>query len=154
MRLLFLTAALVVAAPTLAQEAVSDSACTYETCALRIDQTLLGPRLVRGESPVAHGGFLNLGPPPIESAVSESPAALAHAQSYSRDLRTSSWIVYGASALYVLGALDPFDVFGGDVELGAAVGAAGLAVVSLPISLRARRSLNRAVETYNGELER
>ena len=155
MRALLLVVAVASAAPALSQEATPDSACTYETCALQIERTpFLGLRLVRGGNPIPNGGLLNLGPPPIERAVSESPAALAYAQDYSRDLRTSNLIVYGASALYFFGALDPFDVFGGEVELGAAVGAAGLAVVSIPISFRARRSLNRAVETYNDGLER
>ncbi|MDT0632475.1 hypothetical protein RQM47_15115 [Rubrivirga sp. S365] len=154
MRLVLLAAALSFVTPARSQEAVPDSACTYATCALQIDQRLLSFRLVRSGEPLPNGGPLGLGPPPIAAAVSGSPAALMHARAYERDLRTSGWLVNGATALYFLGALDPFDLLSGGVEVGMAAGAAGLAVVSVPISFRARRSLNRAVDTYNEELRR
>ena len=166
MRRLVFAAAFVFATPALSQEGVPDSACTYETCALQIERTSLGVRLVRGGVPVAApparsgllsrvAGVAGPAPLPIAEAVASSPAALAHIGDWQRKGRVASGLVSGAlltlSTVYVLG---PFDVLSDEVRSAALVGAVGLGAASFPLRASSRRSRDRAIETYNDGLKR
>lgn len=161
MRFLVLAAALLPVAPALAQEAVSDSACTYAECALQIERTPMGVRLVRGGVPVPVppvelnvvgrvAGALGMpptGPLPIVEAVASSPAALAHARDWRRAGGLAADLRAGAYATFLVTmALSPFDVLSDDVQRGVLVGAAGLFAVSFPLDGRSRRSRGRAIE--------
>lgn len=169
MRLLLFAALLLLAPPAFSQEVRSDSACTYEACALRLDRIGLGVQLVRGNVPVDAPpaatspvsrivgalGVRPAAPLPLEDAVSASPAALAHARAWRRNGRVAGGL--RSTALLTLAAaytLSILDVVGDDARTGAALGAVGLAAASVPFGLASRRSLDRAVETYNDGLER
>ena len=146
---------LLLAAPALAQQTPSDAACTYEACALRVEPSLFGLRLVRGAegAAVAEPRLLGLGPLPLSEAVAESPAALTHARTYERSYRTTALLAAGAGVLLFF-AVDRDDLFSEEVQAGAAAGTAGLLLASIPFDLRSRRALARAVWAYNAELAR
>ena len=99
-------------------------------------------------------GLFGSGVPRLDDAVRDSPEALAYANDYHANVRRSSRLQFGAIALYLLGAADPFDLFSGEVQIGLGAGAVGLSAAGLSSALRARRSLDDAVETYNAGLPR
>ena len=165
-RTLVLAAVLAFAPPAFAQDATPDSACTYTTCALRLDASGPGLRLVRGGVPVAAPpagpsllsrltGVVGPAPLPIAEAVASSPAALAHARVWKRDARIASGLRSGAVlALVTAYALGVSDVLSDGGRRGVVVGAVGLGAASVPFGVRSRRARDRAIETYNAGLER
>ena len=126
-------------------------ACTYSTCALRVESGFFGSkRLVRG----AEGrpaGRITLFTPDLTRIVAASPRAVAYARSYERTRTTLAFIGVGAAGLLTYAYLN---VGNGEAPPRAALGAVGLALVAIPISGRSNRALSRAVWQYNRELPR
>lgn len=149
MRPLILVAVLGLAGSVRAQEAAPTD-CTYQTCALRFEPGLFGPRLVRGVEgvPVGRPGLFG---PDLTRAVGTSPEALSYARAYER-ARTPAIVTATAAGLLFGGMLT--GRFSDEVQAGAAVGGLTLLVVRYPFSIRAQRALSRAVWTYNGSLDR
>jgi hypothetical protein len=130
--------------------------CTYATCALRVERSLFGQRLVRGamgervSTIGAFGGGVDL-------LLGGADSAVVHAQAYVWNAKRSALlggagaITLGVVALRTRGSQSRH-VTNGDV-VAVAAGAAVLAI-SVPFELRARRELARAIWWYNGALPR
>ena len=128
--------------------------CTYATCAIRIERSLFGERLVRGavgervSTLGLFGGGVDL--------LLDADSAKLHAQSYVWNVKRSALLGgAGAVALGVASSTRAFQsgrVTNGEV-VAVVAGAVALAI-SVPFQLRARRELARAIWWYNGALPR
>ena len=130
-------------------------ACTYATCALRVEPVFLGMALVRGaagDSAVRLNGFGR----GVEPLLAGPDSAAAYARTYISANKTSSvlGLVAVASYIFVMVHTDHFrsDATGADVAVG--VAGVGAAVAGIPFVLRSQRSLSRAVWWYNAALPR
>ena len=134
--------------PTNAQErVVADSACTYATCALRLEPW---GRIVRGRDGilVAHLGLTGLDLVPI---VQGSPEAVRYARQFNRAYGRSQVALLGAIGFAGIGRLPQVSE---GVSVGASLVGLGLAVYSIPLGLRWQRGLSRAIWEYNSTLPR
>jgi hypothetical protein len=128
--------------------------CTYATCAVRIERSLFGERLVRGalgervSTLGLFGGGVDL--------LFDADSAKVHAQAYVWNVKRSALLGgAGAVALSVASSTRAFQsgrVTNGEV-VAVVAGAVALAV-SVPFELRARRELARAIWWYNAALPR
>ncbi|MEM0963047.1 MAG: hypothetical protein AAGK21_11000 [Bacteroidota bacterium] len=121
-------------------------ACPYEACAVRVDESFLGVRLVAGEDEtiVARSGLFGI--VDLTEVVAVSPDALPYARTYERSrLQSALAGLAGAALVGVWLSGTGSDAF----QTGALVGGIGLATVGLTLDLRSRRSFSRAVWEYN-----
>lgn len=133
------------------------TSCTYATCALRLEPSLLGARLVRGAGSEQVGGRLGVFGGGVEPLLAGSDSTAAYARAYVADTRRSSTLgligvgVFTASLVLASSAR-------GERNDAAAITASligsGLFLASLPSLLRAQRYLSRAVWWYNAALPR
>ena len=127
--------------------------CTYETCALRIEPSFFAaPKVLRGRTGQEVG---RLGPfgGGVDTLLAGPDSAAAYARSYVTNVRRASTLgLIGTVAVVV--ALVRSDSFteGDDVAAAFALTGAGFAIASIPFTLRASRSLSRAVWFYNSVL--
>jgi hypothetical protein len=130
--------------------------CTYATCALRIEPSAWsGPRLLRGQSgeDVGRLGFFGQGVDPL---LQGPDSAANYARQYVHASKVSATLGLLGFAAYVVTAVrtDNFRDHLDDATFATAIGGGGLAIASLPYTLRAQRSLSRAVWWYNAALPR
>ena len=130
-------------------------ACTYETCALRVENGFFGVNLVRGQSGerVSRLGGWGTG---VDVLLAGPDSAARYARSYvtasrwSTGLTLLSAIAFG----FAIAGADDWPDSVGSTDTVVALAATGILVVSIPFSLKAQRSLSRAVWWYNDELAR
>jgi len=134
----------------------SAAACTYETCALRVEPAFFsGPRLLRGRAGVevsrlgAFGGG-------VDTLIAGPDLAALHTRRYVRDIRTANTLGLLSAVAFVVVAsrTDWFrdDATDGEVAIG--LTGTALALVSIPFRLNAQQNLSRAVWFYNAALAR
>lgn len=128
--------------PTLLSAADS-TRCSYIECALRVEPSFRGPRLVRGlaGSPVAR-----LDQRDLLHVFAGNDSALAYAAQYQRAERTDQLLTIPGIVLGLVGLSGPKP----DYAMAAVGG--GLVIASFPYQSRAQRSLSRAVWWYNAAL--
>jgi hypothetical protein len=140
-----------VAAPLPAQ--VDTAGCTYMRCALRIEQSFWGRHLVRGTQGERVGGISLFGSVPFlrERADSSGIYARRHADNvrWTAVLGVIGGVAL-ATAVNLANAERPED-FDQRAWVVLGIGTAAL-WGSVPFSLRAQRSLSRAVWWYNSTL--
>ncbi len=144
------------ALPVSAQSPVlSDSLCTYDTCALRIESFFFGgTRIVRGADGEQLGRFGLFGSD-LSEAVASSERALVEARAYESRRAPASLSGVGGSVLLALSIyLNESPGSSDALETGALVGGFGLSFLSIHFSTQAQRSRARAVWWYNRDLPR
>jgi hypothetical protein len=127
--------------------------CTYETCALRIEQGFFSaPVLLRGRAGEQVG---SLGPfgGGVDTLLAGPDSAAAYARRYVTNTRRATTLGLIGTAAFIV-ALARTDNFrnGDDVATAFAITALGFSLASIPFELRARRSLSRSVWFYNSVL--
>jgi hypothetical protein len=153
LRPLLLTAALAAAPLTLHAQAPADGACTYATCALRVEPGFLGASVVRGAEGERVAGLGAGGTRPrLSELVRTSPQAAAYARAYERNARRGALMSAVGTLLLITPAFQDQRVQ--DYEIAAVLGGAALAVGGSVNLMRANRSLSRALWWYNGQFPR
>lgn len=145
---LLLLLALATALPASAQ--LTDSLCSYDTCALRYELGFLGTKLVRG----TEGIPVNSG---LREAVAASPRALEYARSHEQTRTPAFLTTLGAAVLAGIAATPPKDGlidFPDGVRLGMTAAGLGLAIVGIRLSGQSQRARSRAIWWYNQSLVR
>lgn len=139
--------------PAQASAVRAPSACTYETCALRVEPAFFSaPRLLRGRSG-EHIGSLGMFGGGVDTLLAGPDSAAAYARRYVTDIQRSSTLGLVGTAAFVA-ALIRRNSSGSDdaTTVALALTATGFGIASLPFSVRAWRSLSRAVWFYNSVL--
>jgi hypothetical protein len=140
------------AAPLHAQ--VDTVGCTYMRCALRVEYSFRGAALVRGTQGERVGGISIFGPGvPLLRNRSDSSGIYARRYLHNARWNAALGVIGGVAlgtAIMMLNKEGPND-FDDRIWVLYGVGAAGL-WGSLPFSLKAQRSLSRAVWWYNATL--
>jgi hypothetical protein len=147
--------ALVAPAPASAQAGAARApvGCTYETCALRIEPSYFGaPKLLRGRAGEQVGALGMFGGG-VDTLLAGPDSAAAYARRYVSNVRTASTFGLLGTLAFVVAAVrsDGFRDTD-DTDAAIALTGAGLAIVSIPFTVRAARSLSRAVWYYNSAL--
>ena len=127
--------------------------CTYETCALRVEQSYLGaPKLLRGRAGEQVGALGMFGGG-VDTLLAGPDSAAAYARRYVSNIRTSSTFGLLGTIAFVVASVQS-DGFRDtdDTAAAFALTGAGLTIVSIPFVVRATRSLSRAVWYYNSVL--
>lgn len=157
-RIRILALAMLAAAPltATAQSATrAPSGCTYETCALRVEQRFWTPsRLVRGRDGVEVGKLGGFGGG-VDSLLAGPDTAAMYARRYVKAARTSNALALLGTAAVVAMFIhmdDGHDPDGTDIALGVTGVAFGIAAI--PIRLHATQSLSRSVWFYNAQFAR
>jgi hypothetical protein len=129
------------------------AACTYETCALRVEPAILSaPRLLRGRTGEQVGSLGMFGGG-VDTLLAGPDSAAAHARRYVRDMRRSTTLGLIGTAAFVAALIRSNSSGSGDAASAAlALTGAGFAIASIPFSLRAGRNLSQAVWFYNSAL--
>lgn len=135
----------------LAQEPVRAAPCTYDSCALRVEDTWLSRRLVVGPEgrTVAR---LGLGGPSLANIVQRSDSAVVHARRYERAQTTGAVLTLvgtiGSLASFIAAA--PRDASADrDVLVAVNIGSLVVGLVGQGFQIRARRELARSLWWYN-----
>jgi hypothetical protein len=128
-------------------------ACTYETCALRVEPSFLsGPKLLRGHAGEEVG---SLGPfgGGVDTLLAGPDSAAVYGRRYVTNVRRASTLGLIGTAAFIV-AYVRSDRFrdSDDTSSAIALTGAGFALASIPFTLRAARSLSRAVWFYNAAL--
>lgn len=149
-----------VAAPLVARAQVSaaraPAACTYETCALRVEPRFFSaPLLLRGREGVEVGRLGGFGGG-VDTLLAGPDSAAAHARRYVGQIRTANTLsLLSAVAFVVVASRTNWfrdDASDGDLAIGITGSVLGLA--SIPFHLHAEQNLSRAVWFYNAALAR
>ena len=138
-----------------AQASRIPSACTYETCALRVEPRFWSPsRLLRGREGVEIGKLGAFGGG-VDTLLAGPDSAANYARSYVKAARTSNTLGLLSAAAYV-GLLLHSDSFGDfdntDIALG--ISCLGLAIAATPFAFRLHCSLPVSVWFFNGQFAR
>src|SRR4051812_21678540 len=128
-------------------------ACTYETCALRVEPSYFGTaKLLRGRAgeEVGRLGMFGGG---VDTLLAGPDSAAAYARRYVSNVRTASTFGLLGTIAFVVASVQS-DGFRDTDDTSAAIAltGAGLAIVAIPFTVRATRSLSRAVWYYNSVL--
>ena len=131
-------------------------ACTYETCALRVENGFFSVNLVRGQSGerVSRLGGFGTG---VDVLLAGPDSAARYARSYVTASRWSTGLTLIGSIAFglAIAAVDDWhDSDIGSTEAVVVLAATGIVVASIPFSVKAQRSLSRAVWWYNEDLAR
>jgi hypothetical protein len=129
------------------------SACTYETCALRIEPSFFsGAKLLRGRSGEEVGRLGAFGGG-VDTLLAGPDTAAALARVYVTNARRASTLgLIGSIAVIVAYARTDSFRDADDTSLALALTGLGFTIASIPFTLRAQRSLSRAVWFYNAAL--
>jgi hypothetical protein len=132
------------------------SGCTYERCALRVEEAFFSaPRLLRGRTGVEVGRLSAFGGG-VDTLLAGPDSAAVYGRRYVTAIRHSTVLGLLGAAAYVV-VLVRSDDFRNDLDDGSiavAVAGTGFAIASIPFTLHAKRSLSRAVWFYNAALAR
>jgi hypothetical protein len=128
-------------------------ACTYETCALRIEPSFFSaPKLLRGRAGEEVG---SLGPfgGGVDTLLVGPDSAAVYGRRYVTNVRRASTLGFIGTVAFVV-AYVRSDRFrdSDDTSSAIALAGTGFALASIPFTLRASRSLSRAVWFYNAAL--
>lgn len=151
LRLAFLAA--VFAVPAAAQPVAAPGACTYDTCALRVEPGFFGRQIVRGADGEPAGRLGLLGSD-LGDAVRSSERALEQARIYEGTRLPAVLAALGTGALILAASVARVGGDNEELATGALVGAAGLSALGVNLQLRSERALSRAVWEYNRDLPR
>ena len=157
-RTLYRCVLLALAAPALyaqAPAAPAPAACTYNTCALRVEPVFLGVALVRGaagDSTVRLGGFGK----GVDMLYGRSDSATAYARQFVSANKTSSVLslIAVAALVTVQVRTDRFTSSADAADVAITIVGASAALASIPFVFRSQRALSRAVWWYNASLPR
>ena len=132
------------------------SACTYASCALRVEKGFLSNRLVRGAAGerVSRLGSFGGG---IDLLLTGPDSAAAHARSYVRNSRIGGTLGLLGTIAYVVVLVRTDGHRDRDLDDGteaAAIASFAFGLASVPFNWRAQRSLSRGVWWYNEALPR
>jgi hypothetical protein len=131
----------------------ASSACTYDRCALRVEPAFFSaPKLLRGRAGEEVGALGMFGNG-VDSLLAGPDSAAAYTRRYVSNIRPASTFGLLGTAAFIVAAIrsDGFrDTDNTDAAI--ALTGAGLAIVAIPFSVRAGRSLSRAVWFYNSVL--
>jgi hypothetical protein len=139
-----------------ASAARARAACSYETCALRVEPRFFSaPLLLRGREGVEVGRLGAFGGG-IDTLLAGPDSAAAHARRYVGEIRTANALSLLSAVAFVV-AVSRTDWFrdnasDGDVAIG--VSGAVLGLASIPFRIHAVQNLSRAVWFYNAALAR
>lgn len=129
------------------------SACTYESCALRVEAAFLSaPKLLRGRAgeQVGNLGMFGGG---VDTLLAGPDSAAAYARRYVTDIRRSSTLGLLGTVAFVAALIRSNNSSADDAPTVAlAVTAGAFSIASIPFALRANRSLSKAVWYYNSVL--
>jgi hypothetical protein len=122
--------------------------CSYDSCALRVEDGWFSRRLVRGpEGTVV--ARLGIGGPSLAGIVQLSDSAVAHARRYQSAQRTGDVV----SLLGTIGSIAALVALDDDTSTGEVVavnvGAAVVFAIGQGFHIRARRELSRSLWWYN-----
>jgi len=136
---------------TAAAGQVPDTACTYRTCALRVEPRGLGTVVVRGAEGevVARVGVWGTRPR-LDSLLQRSDSALIYASQYHRMVPIGAAAALAGSLLFTAPAFT--DQLGDGAVIGLSLGAAALSISGSVLMIRAQRALSRSVWWYNESL--
>lgn len=133
-------------------------ACTYQTCALRVESGWLGRRLVRGQSGelVANIGLFG---PSLVDIVQGSDSATYHARIYERDRRVANVLVPAGIVLTAIPLVRTRPVSGETRSFTATdwtlLGSGLLLeIIGGGYAMHSERALTRSVWWYNGSFTR
>jgi hypothetical protein len=150
-----LFAALVAPASSPAQAGAGrvSAACTYESCALRVEPGIFSaPKLLRGRAGEEVGSLGAFGGG-VETLLAGPDSAAAYTRRYVTNIRPSSALGLLGTVAFVVASVRSNGFRDRDNTSSAiALTGAGLALVSIPFSVKAKRSLSRAVWFYNAAL--
>jgi hypothetical protein len=131
------------------------AACTYETCALRIEPSVFSaPRLVRG---IAGEEVGRIGPfgGGVDTLLAGPDSAAVYGRRYVSNIKRSSALGLIGGVAYVAATVHSNGFrHTDDTTVALALTGAGFAIVSIPFAFRATRDLSRAVWFYNAALAR
>jgi hypothetical protein len=129
------------------------SACTYETCALRIEPAFFwSPKLVRGRTGEEVGRLGGFGGG-VDTLLAGPDSAAAYARVYVTNVRRSAALGLIGGIAYVVASVTSNGFRDtDDTSVAIALTGAGFAIASIPFTIRAQRSLSRAVWFYNASL--
>jgi hypothetical protein len=139
-----------------AQQQQQPAACTYDTCALRVERGWWSTHLVRGTEG-ARVVSLGLFAPDLESVVQRSDSAARHARAFRRDSNRGSVLGLVSIVLVTL-SIPSLGSDGGDIDdvedwrWAALAGGFGIGLAAGYYEIRAHRSLERSIWWYNREL--
>ncbi|HJR63610.1 MAG TPA: hypothetical protein VJ803_07890 [Gemmatimonadaceae bacterium] len=135
----------------------AEDACSYDTCALRVERRFWGSDLVRGAAGERMSGLGFFGAD-LTGLVQRSDSAVHYARLYRRDQRVSTVlaVVGGLATVIALAKADPFDADSdpGGAEWAVLVGGLGVVLASGHYQSSASRALSRAIWWYNRDLPR
>ena len=141
-----------------AQPTPRPAACTYQTCALRVEAGWLGRRIVRGQSGelVANVGLFG---PSLVEVVQGSDSATYHARIYDRDRRVATVLVPAGFVLTAIPLVRNRPLSGSDRSFTASdwtlLGSGLLLqIIGGGFAMHGDRALERAVWWYNGSFAR
>ena len=136
---------------TAASAQVSDTACSYRACALRVEPRGFGTAVVRGAEGevVARIGVLGARPR-LDSLLDRSDSAVVYATQYHRLMPRGAAAGLVGSLLFAAPAFA--DQVGEGAVVGLTVGAAALSIYGSVLMLRAQRALSRSLWWYNESL--
>ena len=129
------------------------SACTYDTCAVRVEPAFFSaPKLLRGRAGEEIGRLGGFGGG-VDSLLAGPDSAAAYARRYVTNTKRSAILgLLGTVAFVVALARDDHLADADPTTATIALTGTAFAVASIPFSLRASRSLSRAVWWYNSAL--
>jgi hypothetical protein len=128
-------------------------ACTYETCALRVEASYFSaPKLLRGRAGEQVGSLGMFGGG-VDTLLAGPDSASAYARRYVTNIRTATTLglIGTVAAVAAIIHADGFDD-PDDTAVALAITGAGFAIASIPFTVRATRSLSRSVWYYNSVL--
>lgn len=129
------------------------AACTYETCALRVEPSFFSPpKLLRGRAGEEIGRLGAFGGG-VDTLLAGPDSAAAYGRRYVTAARRASvlGLIGGAAYVAAVAHSSNFRDTDGTTTVLALTGA-GFAIASIPFTFRATRSLSRAVWFYNAAL--
>jgi hypothetical protein len=127
--------------------------CTYETCALRVEPSFFGAaKLLRGHAGEQVGSIGPFGGG-LDTLLAGPDSAAVYGRRYATNIRWASTLGLIGTAVAVA-AIVHSDNFTNSDGTTTALGltSVGFAIASIPFTLRASRSLSRAIWFYNAAL--
>lgn len=145
---------LLLAAPPLRAQAPDTTACTYNTCALRVEPSFWGAGIVRGVEGerVARIGFLGTRPR-LSQVVAGSEPAVEQARIYERQVPRGTLLLLAGTALLLVPDLTESRL-SDEAQIVSTFGGVGLTLWGSATLADAQRALSRALWWYNGQLPR
>ncbi|MBW3629889.1 MAG: hypothetical protein KY464_11400 [Gemmatimonadetes bacterium] len=146
-------ASLFVCATTEVVAQTRDTACTYRSCALRVEPRGFGASVVRGAEggSVARVGLWGTRPG-LTRLVGRSDSAVAYARQYQRLARPAAAFTLAGPLLLAIPAVK-WDL-GEAARIGVAVGGTAASLYGSTLVVRAHRALSRSIWWHNEALAR